>query len=306
MALDIIYMGTPDFAVPILKAIHESDHNIIHVYTQSPKKKDRGLKKNITPIQEFANKYNLKVRHPDHLDNDEEFNFFKKLRPDLVVVVAYGKIIPKRFLNIENLKFINVHASLLPRWRGAAPIQRAIMNMDKETGVSIMKIISKLDAGPVMMMSKTKISPEDNYNQLSKKLSELGSEMVIESLNLIENNKANFIEQIDNQASYAKKIQKSEAKINWEDSAKVIIAKINALSPYPGTWFDYKGSRLKILKAIEIEAKELPGTIINKNFTIACSSNAVQILEIQKEGKKKMSISDFLKGNNLEIGLNVK
>ena len=156
MALDIIYMGTPDFAVPILKAIHESDHNIIHVYTQSPKKKDRGQKKNTTPIHEFANKNNLKVRHPDHLDNDEELNFFKKLRPDIVVVVAYGKIIPKRFLNIENIKFINVHASLLPRWRGAAPIQRAIMNMDKETGISIMKIISKLDAGPVMMMSKTK------------------------------------------------------------------------------------------------------------------------------------------------------
>ena len=213
MALKIIFMGTPEFAVPVLKSINESNHNILEVYTQPPKKKNRGQRESFTPVHDFSVKNKIKVRHPEKLDTNEEINFIKKTKPDVVVVVAYGKIIPKKILEIENINFINIHASLLPKLRGAAPIQRSIMNLDNETGISIMKIIPKLDAGPVMMKSKVKITKDTNYSSLSNQLSLLGAKMIIESLDLIEENKAVFKEQNENDASYAQKIDKNETKI---------------------------------------------------------------------------------------------
>ena len=305
MALKIIFMGTPEFSVPILKSIHNSKHNVIEVYTQPPKKKNRGQLINLTPIHEFSNKNNIKVRCPDQLNTEEEINNLKKQKPDVVVVVAYGKLLPSRFLNFEHIKFINVHASLLPKWRGAAPIQRSIMNLDKETGISIMKIIPKLDAGPVMMKSKIKITKKTNFLSLSKELSLLGADMILKSLESIEKNSENFIDQVEREATYAKKIDKKESKIEWNTEAKNIIAKINALYPNPGSWFQYKGSRLKIIKAVEVEKEGMPGEIIDKKFTIACSKNAIQILELQKEGKKSINVSEYLKGNILETGINV-
>ncbi len=305
MALKIIFMGTPEFAVPVLKSINESNHNILEVYTQPPKKKNRGQRESFTPVHDFSVKNKIKVRHPEKLDTNEEINFIKKTKPDVVVVVAYGKIIPKKILEIENINFINIHASLLPKLRGAAPIQRSIMNLDNETGISIMKIIPKLDAGPVMMKSKVKITKDTNYSSLSNQLSLLGAKMIIESLDLIEENKAVFKEQNENDASYAQKIDKNETKINWNKKAKEIIAQINGLYPQPGSWFLYKGIRLKINKAKEVLLKGHPGEILNEEFVIACSENAIQILEIQKEGKKNISILEYLKGNNIEIGLNV-
>ncbi len=305
MALNLIFMGTPDFAVPILQSIKFSEHKILCVYTQTPKKKNRGQKKGLTPIHEFSKQNNLNVRHPEKLDTEEEIEFFKKEKPDVVVVVAYGKILPKRLLNIKNIQFINVHASLLPKWRGAAPIQRAIMNLDKETGISIMKIIPKLDAGPIMMKSKIKISQNANYEIISKELSILGAKMIKESLNLIEQNKTEFVEQDEKLASYAEKIIKSEAEINWNDKARKIIAKINALYPYPGSWFKHNGNRVKITKAQETNLQGKPGEILNENFIIACQENSVKVLELQKEGKKKMKTSEYLKGNKLDIGSNI-
>ena len=305
MALKIIFMGTPEFSVPILKSIHNSKHKVIEVYTQPPKKKNRGLSINLTPIHEFSNKNNIKVRCPDQLNTEEEYNNLKKQKPDVVVVVAYGKILPSKFLNIENIKFINVHASLLPKWRGAAPIQRSIMNLDKETGISIMKIIPKLDAGPVMMKSKIKIKKNSNFLTLTKELSVLGADMILKSLDLIEKNLEDFIEQDESEATYARKIEKKESKIEWDTEANKVIAKINALYPNPGSWFEYKGSRLKIIKAVEVEANGRPGEIIDKKFIIACSKNAVQVLELQKEGKKIVKVSEYLKGHILETGFNV-
>ena len=299
-------MGTPDFAVPILRSIKNSGHNILSVYTQNPKRKNRGQKESLTPVHEFSKENNFKVRHPEQLNTDEEFNFFKKAKPDVVVVVAYGKILPKKLLNIQDIKFINVHASLLPKWRGAAPIQRSIMNLDKETGISIMKIVSKLDAGPVMMKSKINLSTDDNYEGVNKALSILGAKMIVESLKLIEQNKTKFVEQDENRASYAQKIDKSEAKINWNEKAKKIIAKINAFYPSPGSWFKHNGSRVKITKAQERRLRGKPGEILKENFTIACRENSIEILELQKEGKKKMKTSEYLKGNKLEIGSNVE
>ena len=302
MSLKLIFMGTPQFAVPILKSINDSNHHVLCVYTQPPQKKNRGLKKKITPIHEYSNKKNLEIRHPKILDLNE-IKYIKNLNPDVVVVVAYGKILPAKLLNLDKIKFINVHASLLPKFRGAAPIQRAIMGLEKETGISIMKIESKLDTGPILMKSKTEIDIGTNYEDLSNELSKIGSELILRSLDLIYRKADNYLPQEEQNATYAKKITKDEAKINWNIKAKNLIANINALNPNPGCWFNLKGSRIKITKAVEVKANAEPGILINDKFTISCSENAIQILELKKEGKNILKASEFLKGNKLKVGL---
>jgi methionyl-tRNA formyltransferase len=302
MSLKIIFMGTPEFAVPILQSIYESGYKILCVYTQPPKKKGRGQKINLSPIHEFSNKIKLKVRHPETLNSEEEQSYLKELNPDIVVVVAYGKILPLRILEFKNVKFINIHASLLPKWRGAAPIQRSIMNLDKETGISIMKIMPKLDTGPVMLQSRIKIFKETNFESLSKQMSQLGSELILKAIKLIKIDNIKYTSQIEKDATYAKKIDKKEAKINWNNKACKILAKINALHLNPGTWFELNGLRIKILKAIEVKASGSPGEILDNNFTIACSENAIQVKVLKKEGKQEMLASEFLKGNIIKIG----
>ena len=302
MALKIIFMGTPEFAVPTLKAIHKSGHKILEVYTQPAKKKDRGQKIKNSPIHDCAEYYNLKVRCPVSLEANDELDYFIKLKPDLVIVVAYGKILPNKLLDSAKIPFINVHASILPKWRGAAPIQRSIMNMDNETGVSIMKIIPKLDAGPILMQSKIKINRETTFTDLSTEMSKLGAKMIIDTLECIENNNVSFTDQKELDASYAKKIEKSEAKINWSVEANKIVAKINALNPNPGCWFELLGGRVKIIKAKETNSSGEPGKIIDDRLTIACLKNSVQILELKKEGKQKMTAEEFLRGHHIKIG----
>ncbi len=301
MSFKILFMGTPEFSVPILKSVFETNNEILEVYSQPPKKKNRGQKFINSPIHEYSKKLNITVRNPSILD-DEEIDHIEKLNPDLVIVVAYGKILPKKLLNLENILFINVHASLLPKWRGAAPIQRAIMNMDQETGVSIMKIVPELDAGPVLIQSKIKITKEINYKELTGKMSELGAKLILDTLKLIEDKKVNFIDQNESEATYAKKIEKKETKLNWNDDADKVIAKINAFCPNPGSWFELNGIRIKIIKAKEVIRKGMPGEILNEKFTIACLKNAVQIIELQKEGKQKITVDEFLRGNKIKIG----
>ena len=301
MALKIIFMGTPEFSIPILKSIYETNNKILEVYTQPPKKKNRGQKIINSPIHEYSKKLGIPVRNPIVFD-DKEIDHIEKLKSDLVIVVAYGKILPKKLLKLENILFINVHASLLPKWRGAAPIQRAIMNMDHETGVSIMKIVPKLDAGPVLIQSKIKITKEINLKELSDKMSELGAKLILDTLKLVENKKVNFIEQNESEATYAKKIEKIETRINWKDDAGKILAKINAFCPNPGCWFELDGIRMKIIKAKEIIINGAPGTILDEKLTIACFRNAIQIIELQKEGKQKMKTNEFLRGNKIKIG----
>ena len=302
MALKIIFMGTPEFAVPTLKAIHKSGHKILEVYTQPAKKKDRGQKIKNSPIHDCAEYYNLKVRCPVSLEANDELDHFIKLKPDLVIVVAYGKILPNKLLDSAKIPFINVHASILPKWRGAAPIQRSIMNMDNETGVSIMKIIPKLDAGPILMQSKIKINRDTTFTDLSTEMSELGAKLIIDTLKLIENKNASFTDQNELDASYARKIEKSEAKISWNVEANKIVAKINALNPNPGCWFELLGGRVKIIKAKETNSSGEPGKIINNRLTIACLKNSVQILELKKEGKQKMTSEEFLRGHHIKVG----
>ena len=301
MALKIIFMGTPEFSIPIFKSIYENNNKILEVYTQPPKKKNRGQKIINSPIHEYSKKKGFSIRNPIIFD-DEEINYIEKLKPDLVIVVAYGKILPKKLLKLKNILFINVHASLLPKWRGAAPIQRAIMNMDRETGISIMKIVPELDAGPVLIQSKIKISKETNHKELSGKMSELGAKLILDALKIIENKKANFVQQNESEATYAKKIEKKETRLNWNNDADKVIAKINAFCPNPGCWFELNGIRIKIIKAKQVISEGLPGTILDKKLTIACSKNAIQVIELQKEGKQKITVDEFLRGNKIKIG----
>ena len=303
MAFKIIFMGTPNFAVPILKSVNESKHKILEVYTQPPTKKNRGLKIQNSSVHICATELNIPVRHPISLKDNDEIEYIKKLKPDVVIVVAYGQILPEKLLKIGKILFINIHASLLPKWRGAAPIQRAIMNMDHESGISIMKIVPKLDSGPVLLKSKIKIFQDTTYEELAKKMSKLGSKLILDALKLLEEKQAIFIEQDESEASYAKKIKKSECKINWNKNANEVIAKINALNSNLGSWFEINGNRIKIIEAKEVKNKKgKPGILLDKNFTIACSNNAIQILKLKKEGKQQTTAEEFLRGTKIKIG----
>ncbi len=294
-------MGTPEFSIPSLKLLTKSNHKVVCVYTQSPKKKSRGQKILKTPVHIFSDKEGIEVRTND-LSDKHELDKFIDYDPNIVVVVAYGQIIPPSYLSVPNVIFLNVHASLLPRWRGAAPIERAILNKEKQTGISIMKIEKKLDSGPYIKQVKTKIEKTSSSGDLTEKLSIIGAEALKESIELLLSGKANYIKQNEKEATYAKKINKAETKINWQDKAENIIAKINAFNPKPGAWFLFKDERIKILKAKEVTKDGIEGEVLDNKLTIACSQNAIQVLRIQKEGKRDMDISEFLAGNNLKIG----
>ena len=297
----IVFMGTSNFSVPILKSLYQNGYPIVTIYTQPPQKSMRGQKVNKSPIQKMAENLCIECRTPDSLkENNEEYNFLKLLNPDLVIVVAYGQLIPKNYLSLSKHGFINIHASLLPKWRGAAPIQRSIMNLDKETGVSIMKIVEKLDAGPVMMQEKINVTSEMNAEDLSNKLSDLSSKLILECIDEIEGGKAKFIDQDEQKATYAKKINKEEGKINWDNSAENILAQINYLLPNPGAWFSFMGERYKILKASISEAEGEKGKVIDNNLTIACKSKSIKVNEIQRQGKNKQSTSEFLLGSKIK------
>jgi methionyl-tRNA formyltransferase len=304
MPKKIVFMGTPMFAVPILKSLYQNGYPISNVYTQPPQKSQRGQRINKSPIQGIAETLNLDYRTPISLkDNNEEYEFFKKIEADLVVVVAYGQIIPKEFLNLSKKGFINIHASILPRWRGAAPIQRSIMNLDKEIGVSIMKIAEKLDTGPVC--STYKISLENNLNaqDIGEKLSFLAAEKILDNIDDILDDKATFIEQDHSKATYASKIQKSEGEINWIETAQNIIGKINGLYPTPGAYFIYNGERYKILKAEIGNGIGNPGEVISDYLEIVCGKNqSIKITEIQRQGKKPQNIGEFMLGSQIKKG----
>tara|TARA_B100000963_G_scaffold352951_1_gene366905 strand:+ start:1056 stop:1973 length:918 start_codon:yes stop_codon:yes gene_type:complete len=301
MTLKIIFMGTPEFSIPSLRLLN-SNYDILSVYTQPPKKKSRGQKMYKTPIHLEAENLNIPVRYPENLDSETEFKFIKDSKVNYVVVVAYGQIIPKKFLSIKNLIFLNIHASLLPRWRGAAPIQRSIMEMDKETGISIMKIVPKLDAGPYMIQQSVNINSNDNFLSLSKKLSEIGAKLIVKALSLIKEKKIFFTDQIEKHATYAKKISKSESEIDWNETAQKLIAKINGLNPYPGVWFKHNGNRIKILEAEMSENLGKKGEVITDDLVIGCLDKSIKINLLQKEGKTALKTKSFLSGYKINKG----
>jgi methionyl-tRNA formyltransferase len=299
MSKKIVFMGTPRFSVRTLEILAKSSFEVVCVYTQPPKKSSRGQKINSSPIQQAAEKLDLQVKVPINLHQEKEYEYFKMLNPDIVIVVAYGNIIPKNYFKLSKKGFINIHASLLPKLRGAAPIQRSIINLEKETGISIMRIEEELDTGPYMMQDKVLIDSQTNTEILGDKLAELGAINIIECINLIFKNEAKFIKQNHKNATYAKKIKKEEARILWAEDARHVLAKINAFNPTPGAWFEYEKTRYKIWKAEIAEVSGLPGKILDENMIIACKKNSIKIVEIQKEGKARLSLNEFLKGSKI-------
>ena len=260
-------MGTPLFAVSILKSLYQNGYSVSVVYTQPPQKSQRGQKINKSPVQGISEILKIEYRTPSSLKNNtEEYNYLKELNADIAIVVAYGQIIPKEYLSLTKKGFINIHASLLPKWRGAAPIQRSIMNLEKETGVSIMKIEEKMDTGPICNSYKIKITDKDNAETISEKLSALAAEKISDNIEEILYDKIKFKEQNHNEASYAAKIEKIESQIKWNETAENIIGKINGLYPSPGAFFIHKGERYKILKAVLAAGYGETGEVLNNHL----------------------------------------
>ena len=300
-------MGTPLFAVPILKSLYQNGYSVSVVYTQPPQKSQRGQKINKSPIQGISETLKIEYRTPSSLrNNKEEYNYLKKLEADIAIVVAYGQIIPKEYLSLVKKGFINIHASLLPKWRGAAPIQRSIMNLEKETGISIMKIGEKLDTGPVCNSYKINIMTDDNAETISEKLSALAAEKILDNIDYILEDKMEFKQQNHNEATYATKIEKTEGQIDWSEAAESIIGKINGLYPSPGAFFIYNGERYKILKASLANGNGETGEVLERYLEVACGNKkSIKILEIQRQGKRPQNISEFMLGSQIKKGSNL-
>ena len=307
----VIFMGTPDFAVPSLKKIHKEYH-VLSVYTQPPKKSGRGLRTKLNPIHEISNDYNLPVKTPQNFKSFDIIKEIKNLRPDFIIVVAYGIILPKTVLDIPNFFCLNGHASDLPRWRGAAPIQRAIEAGDKTTAACAMIMEETLDTGPVIAKKKINILNKDTASSLHDKLSKLTANVLIESMDKIIQNKYKPIKQKITGITYANKITSNDTLINWSQNNEEILRKLRSLSNWPGGWTYHNHNRIRIHEAKKIEfsvgkENKKPGEFIgyssNGSPIIQCGSNSfLEITQIQKEGKKKMNSQDFLRGYKINIG----
>ena len=307
----VIFMGTPDFAVPSLEKIHKEYH-LLSVYTQPPKKSGRGLRTKLNPIHEISNDYNLPVKTPQNFKSFDIIEEIKNLKPDFIIVVAYGIILPKTVLDIPNFFCLNGHASDLPRWRGAAPIQRAIEAGDKTTAACAMIMEETLDTGPVIAKKKINILNKDTASSLHDKLSKLTANVLIESMDKIIQNKYKSIKQKITGITYANKITSNDTLINWSQNNEEILRKLRSLSSWPGGWTYHNQNRIRIHEAKKIEfsvGKEniKPGEFIgyssNGSPIIQCGSNSfLEITQIQKEGKKKMNSQDFLRGYKINIG----
>ncbi len=298
----IIFMGTPDFAVPTLVALHEAGHTMVAAYTQPPRRAGRGKKLQPSPVQIEAEAHGIEVRCPTSLKKPEEQEAFAALKPDIAVVAAYGMILPQAVLDIPANGCLNVHASILPRWRGAAPIHRAIMAGDPGTGVTIMQMEAGLDTGPMLATVRTPIE-DKTTGELTEELAELGAQLMVGTLRELKNHTP--IAQDDSEATHAPKIDKAEAKIDWSEPAEVIERKIRGLAPFPGAWFELDGERVKVLKAQVIEQSGEAGTTIDDQLTIACGQNALRLHRIQRAGKPKMDAVEFLRGTPVPSGARI-
>lgn len=302
--LKIIFMGTPDFSIKPLKALLGSTNNIIAIYSQPPRKSGRGMKENKTPVHAFGEGEKIPVYTPQNFKNDNDIAFIKDLNPDIIIVSAYGLILPKKILDIPKFGCLNIHASILPRWRGAAPIERSIMSGDKETGITFMLMDEGLDTGMIIKKFPIKIDQDMNAKSLHDKLSLLASDNLIDTLCEYVNGEIKPFNQEEEGITYAEKIQKVECRINWEKSADEILHLIRGLSPYPGAWFlSKKNKRVKVLDAriSKIENNFKPGEVISEQV-IACGDNAIEIISVKPEGKKIMYVEDYLRGNPMSVG----
>ncbi|MEP2988781.1 MAG: methionyl-tRNA formyltransferase [Parasphingorhabdus sp.] len=297
--LRIAFMGTPDFAVPALKALHAAGHEIAAVYSQPPRRAGRGKKLTPSPVQKTAEELGLPVYTPVSLKGAEEQSEFAALNLDAAVVAAYGLILPQAILDAPQMGCLNIHGSLLPRWRGAAPVQRAILAGDKETGITIMQMEAGLDTGPMLLKSGTPVDRK-TAGELTGELAGIGAELMVRYLAKADKIKPEV--QDDSLATYAKKIAKQEAKLDFATSAEDVEGQIRAFNPSPGGFFEFEGQRYRIHSAQILEQSGQAGTVLDDQLTIGCEQGAIRPKVIQRAGKPKMELQDFLNGTNFSVG----
>jgi len=296
----IIFMGSPDFAVPTLQALVDAAHEVVCVYTQPPRPGGRrGKELTPTPVHKRASYLGIEVRHPKSLKSAEEQAAFVALDADVAVVAAYGLILPQAVLDAPVNGCLNVHASILPRWRGAAPIHRAVMAGDDVTGVTIMQMEAGLDTGPMLAMARTPIETKTT-GELTEELAELGAQLMVGTLRDLKIHVP--IAQDDADATYAAKIDKAEARVDWDRPAQEVVRHVHGLSPFPGAWFDLAGQRVKLLRAEEAEGTGNAGEVLDDRLAIACGDGAIRPIELQRAGKPKMDLDTFLRGNAVAEG----
>ncbi|WP_457646911.1 methionyl-tRNA formyltransferase [Profundibacter sp.] len=294
--MKVVFMGTPDFSVPVLEALVDAGHEVLCVYCQPPRPAGRGKKDRPSPVQAKAEALGLPVRFPKSLKGEVEQAEFAALEPDIAVVVAYGLILPQAVLDAPAKGCLNIHASLLPRWRGAAPIHRAIMAGDKETGVCIMQMEAGLDTGPVLLRKPVTIGAEETTAELHDRLSVLGATAIVEALANLDGLEP--VPQPEEGVTYAKKIDKAEARVDWSKPAVEVDRLIRGLSPFPGAWCEVEGERLKLLRSRVVEGKGAAGQVLG-GLRIACGDGAVEILQAQRQGKRPMEAEELLRGFEL-------
>jgi methionyl-tRNA formyltransferase len=306
MTLRVVFMGTPDFAVPALSEIVGAAHDVVAVYTQPPRRAGRGLEERKSPVHRFASEAELEVFTPGTLKTDDALRAFLALQADVAVVVAYGLILPAPFLAGPRFGCLNLHASLLPRWRGAAPIQRAIMAGDKETGVMVMRMETGLDTGPVALASRFVIGSDATGGEVHDHLALRGASLMSRALSLLERGTLTFRPQPSEGATYAAKLSGGETRIDWRKNAGEVHNMIRGLSPSPGAWFEGllggKPERVKVLRSVIVPGKGEPGLLLDGNLTVACSSQAVRLTQVQRAGKRPMGGAEFLRGFPLGRG----
>jgi len=306
MPLRLIFMGTPDFAVPTLVEIVGRGHEVAAVYTRAPKPAGRGMETQPTPVEREARRFGLPVHTPTSLRTPEAVAAFKAHGADAAVVVAYGIILPKPILDAVPLGCFNLHASLLPRWRGAAPINRAVMAGDRETGVAVMRMEEGLDTGPIAMERRVPIPPDMTAGQMHDALARLGADLMVGALSALERSSLALTPQPTDGVTYAAKLTNAETRIDWLRPAQEVHDHIRGLSPFPGAWcelaIDGKPTRLKILRTTVAVGSAPPGTLVDEAFTVACGEGAVRVLELQRAGRQAMKAEDFLRGQPLKHG----
>jgi methionyl-tRNA formyltransferase len=298
----IVFMGTPEFAVPTLVELGSRGHEIVAVYTRAPAPAGRGMDERRSPVHAAAVKLGIPVFHPGSLKGEAAVSKFRSHAADVAVVAAYGLLLPKPILDAPRLGCLNLHASLLPRWRGAAPIARAIMAGDAETGVMVMRMDEGLDTGPVALAERVPISPEAIAGELHDRLAVVGADLVVRALAALERGSLKFEPQAASGVTYAKKIEKGETRIDWSRPWKAVHDRVRGLSPFPGAWFEIAGVRVKVIRSTRGEGHGKPGTILDDRLTVACRDGAVRLDEVQRAGAKAMSAEEFLRGNALAAG----
>jgi methionyl-tRNA formyltransferase len=304
MSLRLIFMGTPDFAVPTLRALHERGHKIVAVYTRAAKPAGRGMRLQPTPVEQEARRLGIPVFTPTTLKTQESLREFEALAADAAVVVAYGMILPRAILDAARLGCFNLHGSLLPRWRGAAPINRAIMADDAESGVMVMKMDAGLDTGDVAMAERLAITDAVTAADLHDALAPLGADLMVRAMDALERGKLRLEKQSDQGVTYAAKIDKAEARIDWNKPARAVLRHIHGLSPFPGAWCEMpiegEPARVKILRCEMTDGSGAAGELLDGRLAVACAQGAIRILELQRAGKALMRAADFLRGTPLK------